>query len=290
MAIKGNVAELIQASDETALANRAVEQPDQFDGKHWFAAVRTGKLGICRTLVTAGLTPMRTPFDRTPLHFAANFHKEEIIQWLLELGADPNLQDSDGYKPLDLAFEFNENEPSPALVETLVKAGTEITIWTSVRMGDLNRSKALLEKNPCLLKAFSDEIALTPLMVAARMNRLEIAQFLITSGADVNAMSARLGDGMGGNTPLWYAAQGSRTGRESIVELLLRKGSQVNFAGELGWTALHMAAQWNHPGVARILIENGAKIECRDDEGRTPMEIAQKHDSKDMIDFLSNLP
>jgi len=289
MAVKDNVAELIRAGDEIALASRAKEQPEQFDDKHWFAAVRTGKLGICRALVAAGLTPMRTRFDRAPLHFAASSHKEEIIQWLLELGADPNLQDSDGYKPLDLAFEFHESEPSPELVETLAKAGTEITVWTSVRMGDLNRCKALIEKSPYLLQAFSDEIALTPLMVAARMNRLEMAQFLIASGADVNAVSTKQGDGMGGNAPLWYAAQGSRTGREPIVELLLRNGAQVDFAGELGWTALHMAAQWNHPNVARILIENGAEIERLDDEGSPPMKIAQKHDSRDMMGLLSKL-
>jgi ankyrin repeat protein len=202
MATLPNPSELVRVGDEAALTNLAKEQPEQFDDRLWFAAVRTGRLGICKALVTAGLTPMKTRFDRAPLHFAAFFHKEEIVEWLLDLGADSNLQDSDEYKPLDLAFEFSDREPSPELVDLLVKAGTEINIWTGVRMGELNKCKSILKKNPDLLRALSDEIALTPLMVAARMNRLEIVQFLIELGADVNAMSTRQEDGMGGNTPL----------------------------------------------------------------------------------------
>ena len=289
MTQNSTVAELIQASDETTLINRAKDQPREFSDRHWFAAIKTGRLDICKTLVAAGVTPMKTRFDRTPLHFAADFHKVDIIKWLLELGADPNRQDSDGYKPLDLAFEFSENEPSSVLVETLAKAGTEINIWTSIRIGDLNRCKTLLEIEPILLEAPSDEIALTPLMVAARMNRLEIAQFLISSGADVNARSTQLEDGSGHNAPLWFVAQGSRTERESMAKLLLINGAEVNLAGEFGWTALHMAAQWNHPKVAQILIEHKANTECLDNEGSTPLEVAQKHESKGMIKFLSKL-
>ena len=95
MTQNSTVAELIQASDETTLINRAKDQPREFSDRHWFAAIKTGRLDICKTLVAAGVTPMKTRFDRTPLHFAADFHKVDIIKWLLELGADPNRQDSD---------------------------------------------------------------------------------------------------------------------------------------------------------------------------------------------------
>jgi ankyrin repeat protein len=74
------------------------------------------------------------------------------------------------------------------------------------------------------------------------------------------------------------------------VNLLLKNGALPDFAGESGWTPLHMAAQWNHPGVARILIENGAEKECLDDEDRAPLEIARKHDSSDMMEFLTKQP
>ena len=50
-----------------------------------------------------------------------------------------------------------------------------------------------------------------------------------------------------------------------------------------------MAAQWNHPKVAQILIEHKANTECLDNEGNTPLEVAQKHESKGMIKFLSKL-
>jgi ankyrin repeat protein len=280
---------LIQSGNHTALAKEAEERPDLFDDKHWYSAVGTGRTDICSPLVHAGLSPKKTRFDRTPLHFAAYFHKLDIVKWLLEVDADPNKPDGEGYKPLDLAYEFSENEPSSELVDALAGAGTEISIWTAVRMGRLDRCKSILEESPDRINAFSGGMALTPLMVAVRMNRLSIAQFLIESGANVNAVGPVESGDMGGNTVLWYAAQGGRMDREAVVELLLAHGAQVDVAGEGGWTALHMAAQWNHPGIARLLIEKGANKAYLDGGGRTPLEIAQKYESRDVVNFLSTL-
>jgi ankyrin repeat protein len=94
---------------------------------------------------------------------------------------------------------------------------------------------------------------------------------------------------MGGNTPLWFAAQGDREGREEMVRLLLKHGAAVNFAGEYGWTALHMSAQWNHPEIARVLVEHGAEASCRDEEGRTPLDIAEKHGSEAARSYLATV-
>ncbi|MBT5872799.1 MAG: hypothetical protein HOH43_05220 [Candidatus Latescibacteria bacterium] len=280
---------LIQAGGHMALAIEAAERPERFDDKHWYAAVGTGRIDLCSPLVQAGLSPKETRFDRSPLHFAAYLHKPEIVQWLVELGADPNKPDGEAYKPVDLAYEFATNEPSAALVDALIRAGTEISIWTAVRMGQLDRCKAILEESPDLLNAFSDGISLTPLMVAVRMNRLSIAEFLIASGADVNAIGPLDNDGMGANTVLWYAVQGGRKGREAVVELLLAHGADVDFACEGGSTALHMAAQWDHPDMAQILVQNGANSSCLDDKGKTPAEIAQMHNSKGAIEYFSTL-
>lgn len=289
MSEKDLILALIHAGGHMAMSIEAAERPDRFDDKHWYAAIVTGRTDICSPLIQAGLSPKETRFDRSPLHFAAYLHKPEIVKWLVELGADPNKPDGEAYKPLDLAYEFASNEPSQALVDALLHAGTTVSIWTAVRMGQLERCRSILEESPELLDAFSPGIPLTPLMVAVRMNRYSVAEFLISSGADVNTIGPLESDGMGGNTVLWYAAQGARKDRDAVVELLLNNGAEMDVACEGGWTALHMAAQWNHPGIARILIKKGANSAIKDDKGKTALEIAKKHKSVEAMAYLSTL-
>jgi len=74
-----------------------------------------------------------------------------------------------------------------------------------------------------------------------------------------------------------------------MVELLLSHGTNPNLAGEGGWAGLHMAAQWNHPDVARILLGHGADIALLDYDDSTALDIARKHGSNPVIDFLMSL-
>ena len=289
MDVIDRIPELIRAGDLEGLQESLDVAPQRFADDHWFRAIATGRVDICQILVAAGLSPHRTRFARTPLHAAASNDKLEIVKWLLKLGADPNVLDSEGYTPLDLAYTFVIAEPSRELVGCLVAAGTEISIWTAVRMGDWERVSAVLGAAPHLLDAHSEYLDFTPLMVAARMNRLEVAESLILRGANLNAVCKKFDNGMGGNTPLWFAAQGDREGREEMVRLLLKHGAAVNFAGEYGWTALHMSAQWNHPEIARVLVEHGAEASCRDEEGRTPLDIAEKHGSEAARSYLATV-
>jgi len=109
----------------------------------------------------------------------------------------------------------------------------------------------------------------TPLHWAALHGHKEIAELLITNGADVNATTAW------GSTPLHKAAQ---YGHKEIVELLIAKGADVNAkAGDndTGDTPLHKAAFNNHKEIAELLIAKGADVNVKDDFGRTPLDKAK---------------
>lgn len=120
-----------------------------------------------------------------------------------------------------------------------------------------------------------EEFTLPPLHQAARQRDVEAVRALLTVWHDVNALDERLENGDGGNTPLWYAAQGLPGGGVPVAQLLLADGADINYPGEHGMTPLHMACSWGHADMVRYLCENGARQDLTDRWGRTPAALAQ---------------
>jgi ankyrin repeat protein len=82
----------------------------------------------------------------------------------------------------------------------------------------------------------------------------EIAELLITNGADINA---KINDG---SSPLLAAAM---RGHKEVAELLIAKGADVNAKSEsvIGEdkTALDWAVDQDHTGIADLLRKHGGK-------------------------------
>jgi len=75
------------------------------------------------------------------------------------------------------------------------------------------------------------------------------------------------------STSLLQAA--SAAGMHACVELLLELGAKVSAKDDQGRSALHMAAERNCAKVARLLLARGrAHVDARDALGRTPLRLA----------------
>lgn len=67
----------------------------------------------------------------------------------------------------------------------------------------------------------------------------------------------------------------AEAGLDEPARLLLELAPSVDFKGEDGKTALHLAAEGNHAVVAQDLLARGrANVDARDAEGRTPLHLA----------------
>jgi len=151
--------------------------------------------------------------------------------------------------------------------------------------GDIEQVKSLISKGgdvnaksgkgwpyPAAWSVFYDqsqkpEEGWTPLHTAAWYGRKDVAEVLITKGANVNDTD------VSGQTPLHLAAN---YGSRDLTELLIAKGANVNDGDDMGNTALHHAAGfWNvKKGLLELLIEKGAEVNARNDKGQTPLHLA----------------
>ncbi|MDD4871607.1 MAG: SUMF1/EgtB/PvdO family nonheme iron enzyme [Kiritimatiellae bacterium] len=138
-------------------------------------------------------------------------------------------------------------------------------IFMAIRSNDVDRIDAIIEKSGFEVIKMGTTDGITPLHLAAALNRYSPAAFLISAGADVNARTS------GGFTPLHWAA--SKDSMET-AKLLIKSGADVNAKATSGITPLHWAANKNATNLLAMLIAAGADVEARTDNGFTPLHWA----------------
>jgi len=115
----------------------------------------------------------------------------------------------------------------------------------------------------------------TALHIAAAAYRADIAEVLVSRGANVSARNRR------GAQPIHYAADGNPgsetwdpVAQAAIVAYLLRAGADANAADKSGVTPLHRAVRTRCAAAVRVLLASGADPRRRNGSGSTPLHLA----------------
>ena len=109
------------------------------------------------------------------------------------------------------------------------------------------------------INAQTEETQETALTLACCGGFLEVADYLIKHGADIE---------LGASTPLMEAAQ---EGHLDLVKFLLENKADVHAQTQTGDTALTYACENGHTDVAEVLLYFGAELEHLSEGGRTPL-------------------
>lgn len=154
------------------------------------------------------------------------------------------------------------------LVELLLMRGARPNLWEASAVGRLDRVRELLNNGAATINQLSHD-GWTPLHLAAHFGQKEIAAYLLTKGAAIDARSANTL----ANTPLHAAVAG---GQRTCVALLLQHGADVNATYLNGLTALHVAASNGDDATVRLLMGAKARTDVRAADGKTPLDMARE--------------
>lgn len=191
----------------------------------------------------------------TALHYAAREGHEEVVAFLLGMGAHAIAAGFYGHSPFIVAAMKGHLGVVRLLAQQLV--------------------------GPQRLDVGDDKM-LTALHHAAEQGHSEVVAFLLEQGAQANCTDER------GRTPLILA---SFWGHLRVVRVFAQHmdvGPEGLDEGDnLEWTALHHAARQDHEDVVACLVERGAQADSREEEDRTPLILASRWGCMGVVRFLA---
>ncbi len=176
-------------------------------------------------------------------------------------------------------------------------------LYEAIKTGDRVKVEALLDAAPELVNG-GGASGMPPLMLALYARRTELADFLVSRGAEVNIWTAAaLGDlavverelsanpaliasySSDGWTPLHLAAF---FGHKELAEFLVDRGAdvQARSANTMCNFPLHAAVAGRHTEVAAILLSHGAEVDGRQVSGYTALHSAAANGDESTILLL----
>ena len=230
---------------------------------HIFSAIAMDRADEVRRIVRGDPSALnrrqsRNENHRTPLHFAVLKNKEQMIELLLDLGADPLAVDGTG-QPV---AAYTSRPDTDRRVMEKIRAMVSAELVSAVRggrppravgmdlvallaVGDTETAERLVAEN---LELIASSTGVLHLM--AQRNDIAAVTWLLARGADVNGLWSSDGAAV---TPLHLAAS---RGHKEMVNLLLAAGADTKIRDSLhegdaaGW-----AEHFQQPEIVRILNE-----------------------------------
>jgi len=221
--------------------------------EHLRAAIKGNSLaGLTAYLDSQRDINMLLPSGESALHLAVAFDQPQMVEMLIESGADPELRNRRGQTPVHMA----RGDTLAVLLRFGVDTGVQDDLGATP-LHHARRETALMLINQGADLEARDRAGGTPLLRAVERGDYEVVHLLVDFGADVNASDVRRG------ATAVHRAVARRD--VEMIRYLLSHGAYINARDRYGSTPLDWTespltggGRPDTPSVVRLLMENGA--------------------------------
>lgn len=262
-------------------------------------ATREGNLDLTKLLIAAGadiemadangITPLINAilnYSVVSIKRAPESDHFKSAHYLIDAGANVNAQDWYGQTPLWVAVDIRnmemrvndttnyvDRDAAYTLIESLLAKGAA----ANPRTREFPPEKRFIAGTG--FNGWVDMTGQTPFLRAAIAGDMKVLRLLLAHGADPSLTSAD------GTTPLmaaagisWALAETYDEGADALLEavkLTHSLGNDINAVNTMGLRAIHGAANRGSNNIIEYLAANGAQLDAKDNEGRTPIAWAE---------------
>ena len=216
----------------------------------------------------------------TALHYASAEGDADVVQLLIDAGADIEIKNCNGHCPLHNACSSGALDN----VKMLVRAGAGVnvtenktaTCLTLAAIFGHTETVRYLVGLPHVHMNHRDSGNDTALHRAGHKACTDVVRVLIDAGADIEIKNDS------GRTPLHCAVEVL-----DIVKMLVEAGAGVRATGNYGDTCLTLAAYFGHTETVRYLVGlPEVDVNHRDGDNKTALQCAVEENQKDMVQVL----
>ncbi len=221
---------------------------------------------------------------RAPLHLAILGKYYEIVKVLIqEDSLEIDSRDVQGVTPLSLAAMSGQKDVAVLLLgrgsnpDEADILGNSSLHHAAKNNGDKSKEMVFLLIQNNANIDNQNSFGCTPLFRAVTAGNLEVVSALLDSGADADLSNCK------GKTPLHKAIE---VKKKEIALLLAKTQEDLDVADFSGSTALHGCVMYEMGDVLKILLQRGADPRIRKGKEGTPMNMAAVRERVDLMEKI----
>jgi len=286
--------------DEILRHGADLEALDSFGRTPLVHAVVEGRTDIVEVLLKRGASPNPGDEVSSPLIFAILPGKTDIVRLLIAHGADPEWKGADGDTAIMLAASFGQQD----IVQILLDAGANVNASDNWQTTALIKAVATSEE-PSMVQFLirhgaeldaADQWGRSALTMARELQYSQMERVLVEAGA----VDAREQAKQEASEAAKLAAKqrrmiheglfgAARTGELKPMDDVFDLITTPDLRDDTGSTPFMMAAVNGHFEVANLLLEMGADANACDDQGQNALTKAIILDRSESIPYLKKL-
>ena len=228
----------------------------------------------------ANVNPLQRELYRTPLMWAVYNQDKEMVQLLVDSGANPHASNKHGETAFTIAIMKRAPELVAILLKTINKSlfnYLEVHLMLAVKKEDVDIANLLIAQGAEVNRRMTYGKKLTTFLIEAILSENKnIILLLLNKNADVNSRDTK------GETPIMLMAQ---TGNIEIFQILADRGANITEINNNGDTVLNIAIKAGHKAIVQFLIDKGVSI-TNASVRETPLMIAIKNKREEIVQVL----